>query len=130
LGCFRWLNLGNFAFLSLMHYLDKSAGSALDSFRPLLTAHRGGRRSSTEDETGFERLSYRLTTLPARPVLAGTFVGVVFSLLSGPCSSCSPVPRGLIVSVPVTTPRGVQALLDRWPWLPPAKGLAWRSKLA
>jgi hypothetical protein len=72
-------NFANFAFLlGLMHYLDKTAASAMVSFRPLLLPARSPRRRSSEDERTFRALSYRLTTLPARPALIATLVGMAF----------------------------------------------------
>jgi len=57
-------NVGNFAYLlGLMHYLDKTAASALAAFRPLLTTTRKGRPPSSQDQSKFAELSYRLTTL-------------------------------------------------------------------
>src|SRR5262249_8377711 len=44
--------------LVLMHYLDNVAARALERFRPLLSI-------SDED---YERLRFRLTTLPSRPL--------------------------------------------------------------
>ncbi|MGH2606559.1 MAG: hypothetical protein ACRDG5_08190, partial [Anaerolineales bacterium] len=73
-------NVGNFAFLlGLMHYLDKTAASALASFRPLLTAAKGGHGPSVADQSKFATLSYQLTTLPPRPALVATMGGAVFA---------------------------------------------------
>jgi hypothetical protein len=57
--------------LALMHYLDRSAGSALDTFRPVLE----GADPSTIDD-----LRYRLTTLPPRATLLATLAGAAFGL--------------------------------------------------
>lgn len=66
-------------FLGLMHYLDKAAGSAIASFRPFLSLPKAGARSSVKDRATFDSLSYQLTTLPRRPALIATLVGVVFT---------------------------------------------------
>lgn len=75
--------LGNFAYLAaLMHYLDRSAESAIVSFRPLLfSAARGGDRSLHGEGT-FARLSYELTTLPPRPTLIVAIGGAAFAILA------------------------------------------------
>jgi hypothetical protein len=63
---------GQFAYmLALMHYLDRSAGGALDAFRPVL---EGADRSTIDD------LRYRLTTLPPRATLLATLAGAAFGL--------------------------------------------------
>ena len=66
--------------LGLMHYLDKAAASALEAFRPLLPPASLDGRLRTEDQSLYRRLSYELTTLPARPALAATLLGVAFAL--------------------------------------------------
>jgi hypothetical protein len=82
IGSFNALHawtVGNFAYLLfLMHYLDKSAASALVAFSPLLTTARAGALPSPEDQATFARLSYRLTTLPSRPALIATLAGAAF----------------------------------------------------
>jgi len=73
---------GNFAYLlGLAHYLDKSAGSALASFRPILTSPKGQPRPSAQDQSLYSRHAYQLTTLPARPTLLATLVGALFPVL-------------------------------------------------
>jgi hypothetical protein len=57
----------NFAYLlAFMHYLDKSAASAMASFRPLLTPGGTGGSPSPRDGGMFARLSYEVTTWPRR----------------------------------------------------------------
>jgi hypothetical protein len=56
--------------LGMIHYLDNSAAAALARFRPVLTV----------DDAGYERLRYELTTLPARPTLIASLLGVVYSV--------------------------------------------------
>ncbi len=76
-------------FLGLMHYLDKAAGSAIASFRPLLSLPKAGARSSVKDRSTFDTLAYQLTTLPRRQALLATLAGVVFTaaaLLGDPAS--------------------------------------------
>lgn len=77
LGTFNPLHvwtLGNFAYLlALMHYLDKSAFSAITSFRPIL---------APADEATFASLAYQLTTLPPRSTLLASIAGVAFSSIS------------------------------------------------
>jgi hypothetical protein len=56
--------------LALMHYLDDVARHALDTFRPAMR---------NTDEAHWNSLSYRLTTMPARPTLLASVAGVVFA---------------------------------------------------
>ncbi|MCC6802408.1 MAG: hypothetical protein IT319_05965, partial [Anaerolineae bacterium] len=56
--------------LALMHYLDKVAAQALSRFRPLLSL----------SDAEYRELEYRLTTVPARPALAATAVGVLVGI--------------------------------------------------
>jgi hypothetical protein len=63
-----------------MHYLDKSAASAMASFRPLLTPGGTGGSPSPRDGGMFARLSYEVTTLPALPTLAAAVVAVVLTV--------------------------------------------------
>jgi hypothetical protein len=67
-------------FLGLMHYLDKSAGAAIASFKPFLSLPRAGARSTVKDRATFESLAYQLTTLPQRPALVATLGGVAFTV--------------------------------------------------
>jgi hypothetical protein len=57
--------------LALLHFLDRSAASALASSRPLLSL----------DSAAFEGLRWRLTTMPAAPVALATLVGMAFGAL-------------------------------------------------
>ena len=66
--------------LALMHYLDRSAGNALDSFRPVLEGVQPAERSGKADISTFDNLRYRLTTLPPRPTWLATLVGAAFGL--------------------------------------------------
>jgi hypothetical protein len=56
--------------LFVLHYLDDRAGVALSDFRSVLTV----------DDTGYERLRYQLTTLPARPTLIWSLAGLVWGV--------------------------------------------------
>lgn len=66
--------------IGLMHYLDKSAAYALESFRPLLSSTSSEVRQTTEDQSAYGLLSYELTTLPAGPALVATIVGSALAL--------------------------------------------------
>jgi hypothetical protein len=83
-GTFNALHVwtaSNFAFLlCLMHYLDKSAASALASFRPLLASAGNMKRQSSEDESSYASLAYQLTTLHPRPALIATIAGAAFAI--------------------------------------------------
>jgi hypothetical protein len=75
--------LGNFAYvIALMHYLDKSATSAMASFRPMLAPAASGTHPTPQDEGTFARLSYQLTTLPPRPTLIATLAGAAFAIVT------------------------------------------------
>jgi hypothetical protein len=56
--------------VALIHYLDNAADAALARFRPVLDA----------DEAGYQDLRYRLTTLPARPTLVASALGVAYAI--------------------------------------------------
>jgi hypothetical protein len=72
--------VSNIAYLlGVMHYLDKSAASAIVSFRPLLIPAKSTRRPAVDDQSKFADLSYRLSTLPPRPALIATIAGVAFA---------------------------------------------------
>lgn len=74
---------GYFAYiLGLMHYLDKSAASALASFRPLLVSDQTTGRGSSKDEYTYARLAYELTNLPPRPTLLATLAGASFAIVA------------------------------------------------
>jgi hypothetical protein len=75
--------LGNFTYLlALMHYLDKSAASAIAVFRPILAPAETGGQPSLEDEATFGRLSYQLTTLPPRQTLVATIAFATFAIVT------------------------------------------------
>lgn len=57
-------------YLALIHYIDDIAGSALESFRPLLAL----------DEDGAALLRHRLTTMPARQTLAAGAAGMLLTV--------------------------------------------------
>jgi hypothetical protein len=56
--------------LALLHYLDRSAVSALEASRPLL-----------RHDDAFQDLRWRLVTMPAAPVAVVTVVGMAFGAL-------------------------------------------------
>jgi hypothetical protein len=57
--------------LGMFHLLDDKAGEALATLRPLLKT----------DEGTFHELNYRLTTLPARPTLLVSLIGIAGNML-------------------------------------------------
>jgi len=57
--------------LALLHYLDRSAASALESSRSLLSL----------DDDAYHDLRWRLTTMPAAPVALATMLGMAFGAL-------------------------------------------------
>lgn len=59
-------------FLALMHYLKGAAGAALRTFRPALAV----------SENEYNRLYYRLTTLPARGALLASGIGAAVAILT------------------------------------------------
>ncbi len=59
-----------FCLLAAIQYLDEAARIALAQFRPALVA----------SEAEYERLHYRLTTLPALPVWLATLAGALFGV--------------------------------------------------
>ncbi len=83
-GTFNALHVwtaSNFAFLlCLMHYIDKSAASALASFRPLLSSADNMKRQFPEDGSTYASLAYQLTTLRPRPALIATIAGAAFAI--------------------------------------------------
>jgi len=56
--------------LALVHYLDNSAAAALARFRPVMAVN----------DAEYNRLSYQLTTLPARPTLIASVLGAAYVL--------------------------------------------------
>lgn len=67
-----WIGAQFAYMLALMHYLDRSAGMAFDTFRPVLEGTDG----ATIDD-----LRYRLTTLPPRATWLAALAGAAFGLL-------------------------------------------------
>ncbi len=60
--------IGTIAYaLALMHHLDKVAAQALARFRPMMSI----------DDVEYNVMLYRLTTLPARPVILSALVGAL-----------------------------------------------------
>jgi hypothetical protein len=57
--------------LALLHFLKRSAASALESSRPLLSL----------DDDAYHDLRWRLTTMPAAPVALATVLGIGFGVL-------------------------------------------------
>lgn len=56
--------------LALIHYLDRKAATAFDRFLPVLDTAKADPH----------RLRYRLTTMPARPVLAASAIGMFIAI--------------------------------------------------
>ena len=81
-----WIGSQAAYMLGLMHYLDRSAGSALASFRPVLA--KPPRGSGRTEAAVFQDLLYRLTNMPGRwawiALLAGAAFGFVLTFLIGP----------------------------------------------
>ncbi len=70
---YYFLEAMTFAYLlALIHYLDNSALVALARFRPVMTV----------DDAGYELLCYQLTTLPARPTLVASALGIAYGLVA------------------------------------------------
>jgi hypothetical protein len=74
-GSFGWLRPANiavvllpFCLLAAIQYLDEAAATALASFRPALVV----------SEAEYQGIHYRLTTLPALPVLLASLAGALF----------------------------------------------------
>ncbi|MDQ5825874.1 MAG: hypothetical protein M3441_16900 [Chloroflexota bacterium] len=57
--------------LGLLHYLDNWAGTALKQYRPVMRV----------EESEYQRLHYRFTTLPARQTLIATVIGIFYGVL-------------------------------------------------
>jgi hypothetical protein len=69
------LNAGSSLYMLLaLHYLDDRAAAALADFRPVLNV----------DDAGYERLRYQFTTMPVRPVLVWSIIGLVFGVANQP----------------------------------------------
>jgi len=74
---------GNFAYLlALIHYLDRSAASSMESFRPLLAPTARAAQPALQGEGTFAWLSYQLTTLPPRPTLFMAIAGAAFAFVT------------------------------------------------
>ena len=67
--------------LGLMRLLDRSAAAALETFRPVLHLPRRLRGGPADEATTLEELRYRLTTLPPRPTLWASLVGVLLGVV-------------------------------------------------
>ncbi len=85
-----WLPTLTAYFLGLTHGLDRAAASAMQRFRP---AFRG-------DDRAFATAVYRITTLPARPMLIFTAVATIVSVPSGQWEM-SQIQTGGLERVPV-----------------------------
>lgn len=57
--------------LALLHYLDNWGGTALQQYRPVMLV----------EEPEYRRLLYRFTTLPARPTLLATAIGILYGVV-------------------------------------------------
>ncbi|MDQ3707448.1 MAG: hypothetical protein M3437_19920 [Chloroflexota bacterium] len=57
---------------ALVHYLDDWATAALKRFRSIMTV----------DDAEYERLCYRFTTMPRRPVLIATVIGAIYATIA------------------------------------------------
>src|SRR6266496_981840 len=79
---------GGVYLLFLLHYLDDRAGAAFAAFRPVLA-----------DDTGYERLRYQLTTMPARPTLLWSLPWLVF----GAVGALYLVPESVVQSAKLFT---------------------------
>ena len=75
-------------FLAMMHYLNGAASAALRTFSPALAV----------SEAEYNRLHYRLTTLPARGALLASIIGAT---LAGLYMLLSPAPPDYVTSSPV-----------------------------
>ncbi|HXF62992.1 MAG TPA: hypothetical protein VNK95_15310 [Caldilineaceae bacterium] len=62
---------GGVYYLALIHYLDRTATTVLDRFRPALELREGD----------YDEMRYRLTTLPAREARYTTYLGVAMGLV-------------------------------------------------
>ncbi|HEY0071028.1 MAG TPA: hypothetical protein VGE04_13760 [Chloroflexia bacterium] len=57
--------------LALLHYLDDSAAASLKRFRPVMAV----------DDAEYERLYYKFTTMPRRPVLVANMLGAIYAVI-------------------------------------------------
>jgi hypothetical protein len=112
-----WIGVQFAYMLGLMHYLDRSAQAALIAFRPVLELPRRGRSAAGPDNTSFEALRYRLTTLPRQTTrwaaLAGALVGLGLPILfMKPSGGAGTSLVGVVSSFRFSSsPIGVAALL-------------------
>jgi len=67
--------------LGLMRLLDRSAAAALETFRPVLHLPRRSRGGPADEAATLDELRYRLTTLPPRPTLWASLVGVLLGVV-------------------------------------------------
>ncbi|HEX8231550.1 MAG TPA: hypothetical protein VF826_19895 [Chloroflexia bacterium] len=58
--------------LALLHYLDNSAADALKRFRPVMTV----------GDAEYARLAYQFTTMPRRPTLVASGIGMLYAIIS------------------------------------------------
>lgn len=58
--------------LAMLHFLDRTASEAMARFRPVLLI----------SDQQYADLQYRLTTLPARPTLVATLVGMLLGIIT------------------------------------------------
>ena len=74
--------LANFAYLlALIHYLDKSAASAIASFRLIIAPAASDGQPTEEGKSTYARLAFQLTTLPSRPALLAAIIGMGFAIV-------------------------------------------------
>ena len=74
---FHLWTAGYFAYvLAMIYYLDRSAGAAIRTFRPLLQPAADGADPGVAGDA-YADLRYRLTTLPPRPTLWASIAGAV-----------------------------------------------------
>ncbi|MDQ5825031.1 MAG: hypothetical protein M3441_12610 [Chloroflexota bacterium] len=59
-------------FLALLHYLDDSAADALKRFRPVMMV----------GDADYERLAYQFTTMPRRPTLIASAIGLLYAIFT------------------------------------------------
>lgn len=86
--------------VAAIHYLDHRATRAWTAFRPVV---------SLPDEQA-ERVRYELTTLPARPVLGWTIVGVIVAILTAAAGYGQPLDlEGELMTFVITMPVGTFA---------------------
>ena len=96
-----WIT-GHFAYLlAMIHYLDRSAAAAVDTFRPVLQLSPS-ESSADQQHMTYAELRYRLTTLPPRTtawvaVIGGlilTLIPILF--IQGPAGGAFSLARGIV----------------------------------